>query len=172
MSERSGTRRAALGVIVASTVAMAAAYAGALAPGGGGAWTAWAFVLGIACMMVGLMVLGAARPGGGVGRLALPFAFVWLVLAGGFATVLAMGPVDPADPTLWLGLPPRAAIVLYGIGLLPVLVLPLAYALTFDALTLGEDDLARVRAARRAMDESAPREPSPLADAAGVGGRA
>ena len=51
---------------------------------------------------------------------------------------------------LWLGLPPRAAVVLYVIGFLPVLVLPLAYALTFDALTLSEADLARARAARTA----------------------
>jgi hypothetical protein len=142
-----------MGVIVASSLAMAAAYAVAYRDGAGGApaWTAWVFVLGIACMMVGLTALGAARPGRRLGRLALPLAFVWLLLVAGFGAVLALGPTHPADPALWLGLPPRAAIVLYGIGLLPVLVLPLAYALTFDELTLDEADLERVRAARRAM---------------------
>jgi hypothetical protein len=36
------------------------------------------------------------------------------------------------------------------VGLLPLFVLPVAYALTFDQTTLSEDDLARVREAARA----------------------
>ena len=59
-------------------------------------------------------------------------AAMWLVLAVGFGAVLLLHPASPTDPTLWLGLPPRAAVILYGIGILPALVLPLAYALTFD----------------------------------------
>jgi len=47
--------------------------------------------------------------------------------------------------TLWLGLPLRAAIVIYGIGLMPVVVLPVAYALTFETQTLTADDVERVR---------------------------
>ena len=39
----------------------------------------------------------------------------------------------------------RAAIVIYGIGLLPIVVLPVAYAITFDTQTLSESDIARVR---------------------------
>jgi hypothetical protein len=46
---------------------------------------------------------------------------------------------------LWLGLPERAAIVIYGIGLLPIIVLPVAYALTFEAQTLSGEDVERVR---------------------------
>jgi hypothetical protein len=38
--------------------------------------------------------------------------------------------------------------VLYGVGLLPVLVLPLAYAFTFREMTLDAADLERIRAAR------------------------
>ena len=151
--------------IVLSTLALAVAYGSAWLPGGAPAWASWLFVLGIAGLMVSMMWLGARRPGRGVGRLVLPFAFVFLVLVGGFGLVLLLPPADPADPVLWLGLPPRAAIVLYGIGLLPVLVLPVAYAMTFDELTLSEADLERVRAARRAMDAQR-REQHPEADAA------
>ena len=43
----------------------------------------------------------------------------------------------------------RAAIVIYGIGLLPIIVLPVAYALTFEAMTLSAEDLERVRAMAR-----------------------
>jgi hypothetical protein len=45
-----------------------------------------------------------------------------------------------------LGLPRRAAIVIYVIGLLPLFAMPFAYAATFDDATLSADDLARLRA--------------------------
>ena len=35
-------------------------------------------------------------------------------------------------------------------------MLPLAYAMTFDEMTLGEDDLARVRAAALALRPAVP----------------
>jgi hypothetical protein len=41
-------------------------------------------------------------------------------------------------------------VIVYGVGLLPLLVLPLTYALTFDAEILTEEDLARVREAAAA----------------------
>ena len=56
-------------------------------------------------------------------------------------------PPPVAGAPLWLGLPKGAALVLYGVGLLPLLVLPLAYALTFEGQTLSEADLERVRRA-------------------------
>jgi hypothetical protein len=65
-----------------------------------------------------------------------------------------------ADAPLWLGLPRRAAIVLYGIGILPLFLLPFAYAWTFDAMTLSEEDLARVAAARRAREARAGTAPA------------
>ncbi len=55
-------------------------------------------------------------------------------------------PAEGAGARLLLGLPLRAALVLYGVGLLPIVVLPFAYAVTFDDMTLSEEDLARVRA--------------------------
>ena len=77
-----------------------------------------------------------------------------------FAAIASCALALPADlgaaEPLLLGLPRRAAIVVYGIGLLPVLVLPVAYALTFEAQTLRDEDLERVRAAgaeRRAREE-------------------
>ena len=147
-------QRGAIAAIAVAAVAIAAAYASVPLTGGTPRWAPWLFVAGIDVLMVALMTLGVARAGRGVGRLAIPFTLTGIILAGGFGTLLLLPPADPADPTLWLGLPPRAAVVLYVIGFLPVLVLPLAYALTFDELTLSEADLARARAAR-----TAPREP-------------
>lgn len=145
---KAAPKSAVLGAIVLSTTVIAAAYVSALLPGGAPRWAAWAFALGIPCLLVAIMWLGVARAGRGLGRLAGPFAFVWVVLVLGFGTALVLPTVDSSPAGLWWGLPPGAAVVLYGIGLLPSLVLPLAYALTFDQLTLSESDLERVRAAR------------------------
>jgi len=137
------TRRLALLATAASAGCIAAAYGSAFLPGGT-RWGVWVMVVGLATMVVSLMVLGAARRTGGVGRLALPLAFTFLVLVGGFAAALLL-PAEGAGAPLVLGLPVRAAVVLYGVGGLPLLVLPLAYALTFDEMTLREEDLAHVR---------------------------
>lgn len=144
-------RRNSLLALLAGTLAIAAAYASAFVPGDPPAWAAWALAMGTATVMVSASALGAVRADRGLGRLKLPFALAFLIVAGGFALVLSMPGVDPANPALFLGLPPRAAVVLLGIGLLPLLVMPVAYALTFDDMTLSEDDLARVREAARAL---------------------
>jgi hypothetical protein len=95
------------------------------------------------------MVLGATRGRLGVGRLKAPFFFVVAVLIVGFGAALLLPPTESAASRLWLGLPARAAVVIYGIGLLPIVVLPLAYALTFESQTLNADDVEQVSALAR-----------------------
>jgi hypothetical protein len=168
--------RFALGLIVASAVAIGLAYASAFLPGGTPPWGPWLLALGTATILVAAIVLGAAKSGkASLGALAGPFLFTYAVIAGGFALALLLPEPDPAHPVLWLGLPRRAAIVLYGIGLLPMLVLPLAYALTFERMTLTPEDWQRVRdAARELQAERAARatraeaEPDAAADGARV----
>jgi len=159
------TRRTALAGLVAGTLSIAAGYGSAFLPGPPPGWAAWALGIGSSAVMVASMALGAVREGKGVGRLAWSFAFVFVVLAGGFCTVMLLPPETPASP-LFVGLPLRAAIVLIGIGLLPLLVLPVAYALTFDEMTLSEDDLERVRAAAKALQAGADASRHPHANAA------
>ncbi len=143
-------RRNSLLALLAGTLAITAAYASAFLPGDPPAWSPWALGIGTAVVMVAASALGAARADTGIGRLKLPFALVFLIVAGGFAAVLLMPAPDAANPQLFLGLPAGAAIVLLGIGILPLLVLPIAYALTFEDMTLSQADLARVREAARA----------------------
>jgi len=145
------TRRYAIGGLFAATLFVALAYASAFLPGGAPWWAAWAMLLGMSGSMVGAMAMGAAR-GGRVGRLSVPLALVFVMLVGVFGAVLAMPGVDAPDVALWLGLPPRAALVIYGIGLLPLLLVPLAYALTFDDAGLDEDAIDRIRAVRPDAD--------------------
>ena len=142
------TRRFAIAALVMGISLLAVAYAAQLLLGATQRWTVWAYLLGMSTTMLAMLVLGVARREGGVGRLALPFAFIYLLLLTGFGLALGM-PAESAADALWLGLPRRAAIVVYGIGLLPLFILPVAYALTFDSLTLREEDLARIAAAKR-----------------------
>jgi hypothetical protein len=139
------TRRTALVALVAGILAIALGYAAAFFPGGTPPWAPWLLALGIPIALGAIMILGAARGRMGIGPLKYPFAFVVAVLAIGFCAALALPATESALSRLWLGLPARAAIVIYGIGLLPIIVLPVAYALTFEAQTLSAEDVKRVR---------------------------
>jgi hypothetical protein len=139
------TRPAALVALLIGIVAIAIGYAAAFVPEGTPAWAPWLLALGIPVSLGAIMILGAARGRAGIGPLKYPFAFVVAVLAVGFCAALAIPATESPLSRLWLGLPERAAIVIYGIGLLPIIVLPVAYALTFEAQTLSAEDVERVR---------------------------
>jgi hypothetical protein len=143
------TKRLALAAMLAAALAILAAYASAFLPGGAPAWAPWLMAMGIPTILVAVMVLGAARDGR-IGRLALPFAFSFVVLAAGFGLAVGLPASEAASSPLYLGLPLRAAIVIYGIGLFPIVVLPIAYALTFGEQTLNAADIERVRLAGEA----------------------
>jgi hypothetical protein len=145
ISDASRTKRIARLTLTLATCAIAVGYGSAFMPGGTPTWGPWMLALGIPAALGGIMVLGAARGKGGVGRLAIPFAFVIVTLVVGFCLALALPANEGPDSNLWLGLPARAAIVVYGIGLMPVVVLPVAYALTFETQTLTSEDVERVR---------------------------
>ena len=139
------TRRSALGALATGIVAIAIGYAAAFLPGGTPSWAPWLLAVAIPVALGAIMILGAARGRMGIGPLKYPFAFVVAVLAVGFCAALALPATESPLSKLWLGLPARAAIVIYGIGLLPIVVLPVAYALTFETQTLSAEDVERVR---------------------------
>src|SRR5258708_1095942 len=143
------TRRAALAALFLGIVAIAGGYAAAFSAHGTPAWAPWLLALGIPVALVAVMILGATRGRRGIGALKIPFAFVALVLVVGFGAALGLPATEGPLSTLWLGLPARAAIVIYGIGLLPIVVLPIAYALTFETQTLSAEDVEQVRAVAR-----------------------
>lgn len=139
------TRRVALVALLAGILMIALGYGAAFFPGGTPTWAPWLLAIGIPTALGAIMILGAARGRMGIGPLKYPFAFVVAVLAIGFCAALALPATESPLSGLWLGLPARAAIVIYGIGLLPIVVLPIAYALTFETQTLNAHDLERVR---------------------------
>src|SRR6476659_4701096 len=154
------TRRASLTALIVGILAIATGYLVALLPGETPAWAPWLLALGIPVAIGAIMILGAARGRMGIGPLKYPFAFVVAVLAIGFCAALALPATEGPLSKLWLGLPARAAIVIYGIGLLPIIVLRVAYALTFKAQTLSAEDVERVRELGRRYKARSEGEPS------------
>ena len=130
--------------IVLGTLLVALAYAAAALPQGVRA-SPWLMVAGIAALLIGLCVRGIHRRGRRQPwLLTLGFVFLAVVLLGGFAAALLLPPESPATP-LWLGLPRRAALVVYGVGVMPALVLPLLYGVCFERAVLSEAELAEFR---------------------------
>ena len=147
-------RVTALQLLTLSLACIGAGYAGAFGAGGAPLWASWAMVTGVALLMVALMALGASRGSGEAARtrgMAVPLVFTFAVLVGCFGAGLVLAPGEATGGARLLGLPVRAAIVLYGIGVLPLLVLPFAYARSFDAQVMREDDLGRIAEVARAF---------------------
>ena len=143
------TRRFALAALFVSIAAIATGYGAAFGKNGAPVWAPWLLAVGIPVAIGAIISLGAAKGNRGIGALKFPIALVVLVLALGFGAALALPANESALSKLWLGLPARAAVVIYGVGLLPIIVLPVAYAMTFETLTLSSEDVDRVRAVAR-----------------------
>src|SRR3982750_196938 len=112
------TRRSALVALFLGIAAIAVGYAAAFSPSGTPIWAPWLLVLGIPTTLGAIMILGAARGRSGIGPLRFPLAFVIAVLVVGFGTALVLPATEGPLSKLWLGLPARAAVVIYVIGLL------------------------------------------------------
>jgi hypothetical protein len=140
-------------LLLASTTGIGIAYIACFAGYADRTATVALMVVSVATMLVAAMILGALR-NGRLGRLALPFAAIWVILVAGFILAALLPADTAAAPHLVLGIPRRAAIILYGIGMLPLLGMPLAYAITFEDSTLADADLAALRArAQMILDE-------------------
>ena len=144
-------KRIVLTLVMLSCATVGVGYAGAFFPGGAPSWAPWCLAIGTNGALMSLMALGASRRG------TLPAALIWtfigmfVLCAGAFSYALALPAAEGAGGALLVGLPIRTAVLLYSVGVAPIVILPFAYALTFDKSTLSEDDLVRVRAAHDAM---------------------
>lgn len=131
-------RRAALALLLISALMMLVAFGAAVVASlGGGATPRWA-----SAVMAGATGLClAAFMGVALGervrdaRIAAVLAFVGLGVGGALMALLWVPPVTGPDDALWGGLPLGAALVVYGIGLLPMLIVPGVYAWTFEHIT-------------------------------------
>jgi len=143
-------------------VAIAVGYAAAFTRSGTPTWAPWLLALAIPVALGAIMILGAARGRTGLGPLKIPLVFVVLVLIIGFCAPLLLPATEGPLSKLWLGLPARAAIVIYGVGLLPIIVLRVAYALTFETQTPSAEDVERGRTLRGARRENLSASQTPI----------
>jgi len=99
---------------------------------------------------VALMIIAVAR-NGRLGPLTVPLAAIGLILEVlGIAILMLRGQVVEAP---WFGaFPLAAALQIYGLWLGLMLLVGLAYGLTFDRWELTEEDLRRFEARCRAND--------------------
>lgn len=88
---------------------------------------AWFTPLGVASVLTGTLILGASR-GGRLSHTAALSAIAMFVILMVCLVAASVLPIEDATGPLWLGMPRRAAIVLIGVGVVPMLVLTLAYA--------------------------------------------
>jgi len=91
---------------------------------------------------VALIALGAARQGR-IGPLMAPLTILLVILEGSLVGMLILRGHVVEGP--WVaGLPAAAAIQLLGMWLMPLGLVALVYAITFDSFTLREEDLRRL----------------------------
>ncbi|HMS03336.1 MAG TPA: hypothetical protein PKE51_10195 [Gemmatimonadaceae bacterium] len=146
-------RDAARWAVVAGTFGIAGAYASAF----GSARVARAgeglMAVALPVLLLGVMGLGALsrRSAPRAHRVTLAIAFVGLAVWIALGFVLALGASTPRpDVGRVLGLPWPAAVVLYGVGVVPLVVLPALFAWSHARTT--------TRSAERATDDGdAPR---------------
>jgi hypothetical protein len=146
-------KRLLVRLLVLSILFVGVAYAGLFlsAPAPAPRWAPLLLALGANGVIMTLMAIGATRRDTMPRALAWTFVALFVLCAGAFVLALVLPAQEAANGPLLLGLPLRTALVLYGVGVVPIAVLPLAYALTFESSTLSADDLARVRAAYAGM---------------------
>lgn len=149
-------KRLLVRLLVTSCVLIAVAYATMFVSATPPAWAPIVLAIAANGAIMTLMAIGAVRHDTMPRSLVWTFVGLFALCAGAFVLALVLPAHEGPGGVLLLGLPLRTAIVLYGVGVVPIAILPLAYALTFESSTLSEDDLVRVRAAHMRMRAGEP----------------
>lgn len=121
-------------LLFCGALAIGIAYAAAVGAGAAPEWTPWFVAFGGASCAVGLFVVGAAARGPIRPLIGWLLAALCVLIFAAFGAALSMRVPAGATETIVLGLPLRLAIVFYGVGLLPLVVLPVVFA-----MTIGKD---------------------------------
>lgn len=140
--------RSPITLLCVGLVAVALGYASVLSGTAPGV-ASWCLAIGPAAILTAMLRLGGRRAGELPRTLRATSALAFVALLGGFGYALAAPPAAAEDPLL-LGLPRVTAALLLLAGLVPLIILPVAYARAFDRDVLGEEDVARVRERARA----------------------
>jgi hypothetical protein len=119
------------------------AYASVFAGDAGARVGPWLMALGVSGLTASVMALGALRGRSSSRTLAPLLVAAFAVIFASLAAGLILAPALAPGARLLFGLPLPAAIVVYGVGIVPLLVLPIVYARTFDESRLNADGIRR-----------------------------
>ncbi len=108
--------------LFAGALIVLVSYASARLPSGAPDWGVWAMIIGAALTLASAMFVGAINSRVSRSRAIAAAVFLFCVIAAGFG-VPRLLPAETATSSLVLGLPLRAAIEIFGVGLLPLWVL-------------------------------------------------
>jgi hypothetical protein len=136
-----------IATLFAGALLVLAAFGSAWLPAGTPTWGVLAMIAGSALCLAATLGLGASNSH--LPRSRALAAFLFAVIVVGFGAPLLL-PAESPGGLFVLGLPLRAAIEVYGVGILPLFVLPLVYAFSFRAA--GLDDAALVELRRRCAE--------------------
>jgi hypothetical protein len=142
------SRRASLVALMASLTLVGLGYLSAFIPATPPMWGAWALLVGSVAALLAVSLLGAGESPE-ARRLLLPLGVVFVLLVGGVGSGFLLPDAGAGDRLIG-GLPLPAALLLYGAGLLPLLVVPLVYAWTFPGTGLGQEAMADLTARAKA----------------------
>ena len=141
-SRESRVAKAARAGLLLGAVLVALAYASAWF--GAARWGSWSMIVGAALCMSAATAMGAANSHVRPARVLVAASVVFTVIVVGFGAPFFLPAVSPGA-ALFLGLPLPVAIEVYGVGLLPILVLPVLFAADFNADGLDEIALAELK---------------------------
>ncbi|MEX2182359.1 MAG: hypothetical protein WD771_09980 [Gemmatimonadaceae bacterium] len=130
--------RAPISLLAAGLVAVAIGYGTVLLGGDATIVGPWCLAVGSTAILTALLWLGARRRGGVAPALGAVVVVVALTTLGGLAFALLASP-PAVDGPLLLGLPRVTAVMLLLTGAVPLVALPLAYALLFDRHVMPAD---------------------------------
>lgn len=121
-------------MIAAASLLLVLGYSATFWPGGVPPWMAVTFALATVAQLMAFCVLGAVTREGRLGAAAWGIIAMG-VLVGGSLVYAILAPDLGADEPLLLGVPRRAAVIIYGVGVLPLGALAWAFVAHFKKWT-------------------------------------
>lgn len=126
----SRVRSVAVACIAAASLLLLLGYSAAWWPGGVPTWVAVAFAVATVLQLGGFTALGAVARTGRLGHAAWGIAGMMLLVGGALVYAIVAPDLGAQEP-LVLGLPRRAAVIIVGVGILPLVALAWAFVRHF-----------------------------------------
>jgi hypothetical protein len=141
----------AVALIALSAATLLLGYVALWWPGGPPRAVHVAMAVAVVTQLTAFVLLGARRRDGRIGAAWVAVGALVVLVGGVLVTVIVSADAGAAEPLLG-GLPRRAGLVLYGVGMAPLLLVAGSFARSFDAWVPTEAEVEQLRALRPPVD--------------------